>query len=278
MNLSNTCTLAGLLTWLKFTLNCLAWSPLDAVTRRQTFCFGAGALSTALFPRGQHKDWAFAAGPSNPAEAVRRGAANIPGYGQTDVFYPPIFLGNWKAVREILPNSGGSGSGLTLQYPIRFIRSIEDNAVIADRGWNQANLEKSIHELSAKSNSGNNAGGDPFLPSYQWTETDPNDLRLSFADGSKKDIKVTKRATEMTDETVFSSEFQRVTQTEDDGRAIPVITARRVMSKWKVIDSSTLEGIEVVYDVGGGDPMSGLGKVSDQNNVLSKSRLKLYRQ
>ena len=82
----------------------------------------------------------------------------------------------------------------------------------------------------------------------------------------------------MTDETVFSSEFQRVTQTQDDGREIPTITARRVISKWKVVDSLTLEGIEVVYDVGGGDPMSGLAKVSDRSNVLSKSRLKLYRQ
>lgn len=221
----------------------------------------------------------MAASPSNPAEAVRRGAAKIPGYGQTDVFYPESFLGNWKVVREILPTADGSGSGLTLQYPIRFIPAIEDNAVIADRGWNQANLEKSIRELSAKSNSNsnNNVGRDPLLPSYQWTETNPNDLRLLFADGSKKDIKVTKRANEMTDETVFSSEFQRVTQTQDDGRGIPVITARRVISKWKVVDSSTLEGIEIVYDVGGGDPMSGSAKVSDQNSVLSKSRLKLYR-
>lgn len=268
---------AVLLVWLNYSPECSGLSPQDAATRRQTLCVGAGALSPAFLPRMDHEDWAVAAGPANPAEAVRRGAANIPGYGQTDVFYPQTFLGNWKAVREILPTTSGTGPGLTLEYPIRFIRSIEDNAVVADRGWNQANLEKSIREISAKSNS-NKSGIANSLPSYQWTETNPNDLRLAFTDGSKKDIKVTKRATEMTDETVFSSEFQRVTQTQDDGREIPVITARRVMSKWKVLDSSTLEGIEIVYDVGGGDPMSGSAKVSDQSNILSKSRLKLYRQ
>lgn len=230
-----------------------------------------------LLPRDQHEDWAFAAGAANPAEAVRRGAANIPGYGQTDVFYPQSFLGNWKAVREILPaNSGsGSGAGLTLEYPIRFLPSIEDNAVVADRGWNQANLEKSIRQLAVGKSNDNNDANDALLPSYQWTETNPNDLRLSFADGSRKDIKVTKRATEKTDETVFSSEFQRVTQ--DDARGIPIITARRIMSKWKVVDSSTIEGIEVVYDVGGGDPMSGPTGASEQNKVLSKSRLQLQR-
>ena len=125
----------GLSVWINYSSQCSCWSPKDVASRRQTLCAGAGALSTTFFPRDHHqKDWAVAAGPANPAEAVRRSAANIPGYGQTDVFYPQTFLGNWKAVREILPTTaGGTGSGLTLEYPIRFIRSIEDNAGVADR-------------------------------------------------------------------------------------------------------------------------------------------------
>jgi len=193
--------------------NCLAWSP-QVLTRRQALAIGA--LPPAFLPGRSHDDWAYAASATNPAEAIRRGAASIPGYGPTDVFYPKPFLGNWKATREILPTgNAGSGASLTLEYPVRFISSIEDDAVVADRGYNQANLEKSIKQLSAKSSD----HGDSSLPSYTWVETNPNDLRIFFADGSRKDIKVTKRATEKTDETVFSSEFQRVSQ--DDTRGIP---------------------------------------------------------
>lgn len=283
MTLTNSPTLASaLFLWLTLSSSsCFGLSSSSpqqkASTRRQALSFGAGFFTTTILPHDDHQhDWAYAAGPVNPAEAVRRGAANIPGYGQTDVFYPQSFLGNWKAVREILPTNGnGSGASLTLEYPIRFLTSIEDNAVVADRGWNQANLEKAIRLLSASKDTNrneNNSAGDSLLPSYKWIETNPNDLRLTFADGSRKDIKVTKRATEKTDETVFSSEFSRVTQ--DDARGIPAITARRIISKWKVVGDA-IEGIEVVYDVGAGDPMLGPTAASEQNKVLSKSRLRL---
>ena len=105
---------------------------------------------------------------------------------------------------------------------------------------------------------------------------------------------MTKRATEATDTTVYSSEFQRVSQ-PDVATGIPVVTARRVMTKWKVRTTATaadaatntnsnsnnnssrkdsdsisisandasasasisIEGLEIVYDMGGGgDPLS----------------------
>jgi len=49
------------------------------------------------------------------------------------------------------------------------------------------------------------------------------------------------------------------------------------MSKWKVVDASTIEGIEVVYDAGGGDPLAGPAKLTEQNKIISKSRLRLQR-
>lgn len=231
---------------------------LVSVARRRAIQFVCG---TGIFI---HPRESIGAAPVNPAEAVRRSAANIPGYGQTDVFYPESFAGSWKAVREVLP------SGLKLEYPVRFLPSIEDRSVVADRGWNQANLERAIRQRTPQ--------GSPQvpLPLYQWTETNPNDLRIKFANGNVKDIKVTKRATEKTDNTVFSSEFQRVTT--EDSRGIPEITARRVMTKWKVLDGDIIEGIEVVYDVGGGDPMLGAATDARQNQILSKSRITLQRQ
>lgn len=152
---------------------------------------------------------------------------------------------------------------LDLDYTVRFIPSIEDGTVVADRGFNQGNLEAALR-------------GQDAVRSYQWTATNPNDLQLVFVDGTNKEIKVTKRATESTDSTVFSSEFQRVS--EDDERGIPSITARRVLTKLKVNKDSSLEGLEIVYNVGGGgDPLAlSLNSAQPQQpHVLSKSRLRL---
>jgi hypothetical protein len=236
-----------------------------------------GTLATGTLVCIVQNDAAFGASPVNPGEAIRRSAANIPGFGQSDVFYPPFFLGNWRAKRTILSittRKDGNEGDLTLEYSVRFLPSIEDNAVVADRGWNQANLEMAIQSLSAQKSEASPSESS-LAPSYQWTETNPNDLRLTFADGSRKEIKVTKRAVEKTGDGVFSSEFQRVTQ--EDSRGIPIITARRVMSKYKVVGSN-IEGIEIVYDAGGGDPLAGpIGELSSQPKVLSKSRLLLER-
>lgn len=238
-----------------------AWTSTDvSINRRQVVAVGTGFLVWG----STHPHESTAAAPVSPAEAVRRSASSIPGYGSSDVFYPRSFVGSWNAVRELLP------TGLTLEYPVRFLSSIEDNAVVADRGWNQANLEKAICKLSLKGSE-----SEATLPSYSWSETNPNDLRITFADGNKKEVKVTKRATEKADETVFSSEFQRVTQ--EDARGIPVISARRVISKWRIIDASNIEGIEVVYDAGGGDPLMGSTTSVEQNKILSKSRITLQR-
>lgn len=205
-----------------------------------------------------------AAPPSSPTEAIRRSAANIPGYGQTDVFYPLSFDGRWKVTREVVASDTIDPAKLpmTVIYDVRFIKSIDDGAVVADRGYNEAAYENAIL---------NNA-----VRSYEWTETNPNDLRLVLGDATRKDIKVTKRATERTDDTVSSSEFQRVTT--EDARGIPIISAHRVLQKWKVVNNEAIEGIEIVYDVGGnlGDPLAAT-PASSSPRIVSKSRLNLKR-
>ena len=224
----------------------------------------------------------IAAVPMDAGEAIRRGAANIPGYGSSDVFYPKSFEGSWKMTRDVeFPSASASSSSvLRLTYPVRFIQSIEDDAVVADRGYNQAELEAA---LARRVNSDSSS---PAVLSYEWAANNPNVVNVALSDGTKKEIKVTKRATERSEDTVSSSEFQRITQ-EDTRQiggpgAIPQISARRVVSKWKKIDDSTLEGIEIVYAVsGGGDPLStslpGQSKNNAAPTVLSKSRLYLVR-
>jgi hypothetical protein len=228
------------------------------VTRRVFAGTVACPIAGAWFSQ---PDTSQAAAPVDAGEAVRLYAANIPGYGPSDVFYPSTWMGTWRARREVVT---GNAEPMILEYSVRFLPSIQDNAVVADRGFNQANLEAALRKQ------------DDAVRSYEWKETNPNDLRMVLADGSRKDIKVTKRATETTDDTVFSSEFQRVSQ--EDARGIPAITARRVLTKWKVSNEKELEGLEIVYDMGfGGDPMSLQTVSTNQPKVLSKSRLLLQR-
>jgi hypothetical protein len=110
---------------------------------------------------------------------------------------------------------------------------------VADRGFNQANLETALR-------------GDDAVRSCTWTETNPNDLLLVLEDGTTKAVKVTKRSTERAadDSAVQSSEFQRVVL--DRPGTVPEVLARRVVTKWKCTAEGRLEGLEIVYDVGGG--------------------------
>lgn len=132
---------------------------------------------------------------------------------------------------------------------------------MADRGYNEASYENAL---------GNE------VQSYEWEKTNPNDLRIVFADATRKESKVTKRATERTEDTVSSSEFQRITT--ENARGIPVISAHRVRTKWKVVSETAIEGIEIVYDIGGnlGDPLAAASAPSTPQ-VISKSRLSLQR-
>lgn len=246
-------------------------------TRREILVAAtAFSVAASVFP-------AYAAAPLDAGEAIRRGAANLPGYGSSDVFFPKSFAGSWKMTRDVeFPSSGSPSSPpavLRLTYPVRFIQSIEDDAVVADRGYNQAELEAALAKKSTPSSPAS-------VLSYEWVANNPNVVKVALADGTKKEIKVTKRATERTSDTVSSSEFQRITQedtrqTNGGPGGIPQISARRVVSKWKKVDDSTLEGIEIVYAVGGGgDPLAtglnGPGNASTPT-ILSKSRLYLVR-
>lgn len=221
-----------------------------------------------------------AAAPLDAGEAIRRSAAGLPGYGPPDVYYPESFAGTWRLTREVeLP---GRTAPLRLEYAHRFVRSVQDGAVVADRGANQAELERALGRAVGGADGGGGSGDDTTttmassVRSVEWVPNNPNDLRIVLADGTRKEIKVTKRATERTEDTVSSSEFQRVTQ--EDERGIPTVFARRVVSKWKAVDGSTLEGLEIVYNMGGGDPLGGSSVVGNNPSVLSKSRLYLVRQ
>jgi hypothetical protein len=203
-------------------------------------------------------------------EAVRRSAANLPGYGQPDIYYPSSFIGKWKATRTIIasddPALRSFNLPLTISYDLRFITvdgdsngsSNSNGKVIADRAFNEASYYNAIRALLEVQMPAS-------IQSVNWSPFNPNVLNTIYNNGSSKEIKVTKRAAELDDDNstttlISSSEYRRVTATTG-GMGIPSISASRVMTKWKgegVGGDLIVEGIEIVYLDGmmGGDPLT----------------------
>lgn len=193
-----------------------------------------------------------------PETALRRVSAKIPGYGAPDVYYPVEWQGTWKMRRQVSFKDADT-SPLLLEYPIRFLL-FDENTVIADRAFNQVNLENALNTTPTTTT----------VRSSQWSSTNPNVLRIEYSNGKTKEIKVTKRATERANTTVFSSEFQLVTQ--EDDRGIPIVFPRRVVTKWRTSDDDTVEGLEMVYDTSDTQQQQ-----QQQQQLLSKSRILLQR-
>ncbi len=241
-------------------------------------------------------------------EAVRRSAANIPGYGQPDVFYPSSFAGKWRATRVIVSSDDvifdklSIPMPLTLFYDVRFItadgdgnnsNAKEGEKVIADRQFNEAsyyNALKAAIEAQQQSQSATSTSTLPTIQTVSWSQFNPNVCTINYSDSSTKEIKVTKRAAELDESAgiISSSEYRRIT-TSSGAMGIPSISASRVMTKWKSNDMSSsgsdgkqvVEGIEVVYSDGtvGGDPMTmGMGGSATKPQVSSKSRLRLEKR
>ena len=266
------------------------FSATASVTRRRVLTTSSSFLAGLLPPISM----AQAATPTTPGEAIRRSAANLPGLGPSDLFYPRDWQGLWKVTRNLLVPS----NIVLPEYTIRFLPSIEDDKVILDRGFSQAQLETAIgnfkqqqQSLSTESQSPpqqeSSSSSSSVVQSYQWVETNPNDLRLVFTNGGGlKDIKVTKRSSssstaQSTDSSstlvLSTSEFQRVTL-QSTATSIPTIGARRVLTQWKQVDANTLQALEVVYDMDASttNPLDNSSSGATPP-VLSKSRILLER-
>lgn len=237
-------------------------------------------------------------------EAIRRSAAKLPGYGQADVYYPPSFLGKWKATRVIVSSddpimtsyftlTDSSSSPLTISYDVRFITVdgdeqvvggvISGDKVIADRQFNEDSYYNALRE-AIESGSTRGMTGDslpPLLRAVSWSPSNPNVLTTNYNDGSSKEVKVTKRATELDEvnKIISSSEYRRITTVAPGTLGVPSIAASRILSKWKMNENGVVEGIEIVYTDGSlGDPlMAAGGNKQQQQQFSSKSRLRLER-
>ena len=213
-------------------------------------------------------------------EAIRLGMANVPGYGQPDIYYPQIFEGRWKMTRTITPTNVGENIKV-ITYEVRFLK--KDGNVVQDRGFNEANRLVALDTDKSL-----------LIRETKWDVTNPNVLTITYQDGTGKEFRVTKRACEgdinnSNRWNLSSSEFRRITDVGFNG--IPNLSASRVLTKWKPgVDDpkNVIEGLELVMEEGNlGDPMAFSGSVRSNPGSISqppggggakvKSRLRLDR-
>mmetsp|Transcript_21553 Transcript_21553/g.45316 ORF Transcript_21553/g.45316 Transcript_21553/m.45316 type:complete len:359 (+) Transcript_21553:101-1177(+) len=219
------------------------------------------------------------------AETIRIiSAKNIPGLGPPDVYYPAYFVGKWKVTRVISNSDDKLWQGINLpvklEHEMRFVPydayNSEDGGntnnvpAIADRAFN----ERSYYDALSSAYNGLTSKSLPSIQTSDWTPANPNVLSLTFADGSSKEIKVTKRSSDVSKDgsTAYNSEFRRITSVPASPSGsvggIPSIFGSRILSKWKKGavsnnegngDVNLIEGIEILYNevgkLGDNDPL-----------------------
>jgi hypothetical protein len=183
-------------------------------------------------------------------ETVRRAAANIPSYGEPDIYYPQAFRSRWTARRRVydvhasgplkspgldavfeeasrLAEQGDEG----VRYDVRFIE--RDGEIIADRAFNAEALALAVHGVTREAQFDR--------PTAEWSPSNPNVLTLR--EGSRLvEYKVTRRSTEQPAPFAFgSSEYERVADAGSDGvfGSVPLIQARRIETRYRWAPAGT---------------------------------------
>ena len=227
------------------------------------------ATSSVLFNLGICATPQNAVAAQTAGEAIRRSAANIPGYGQPDIFFPSSFIGKWKATRTIVASDDPYISQLAIPiaitHDVRFITvdgdgggagagagSGSDDKVISDRKFNEASyynaikaeVEKKNQDQSQDPSQRSKLKVPPSIQSINWSPFNPNVCTSNYSDGSSREVKVTKRAAELDADAdaasssgiilISSSEYRRITTVSSGSYGgIPSISASRVLTKWK---------------------------------------------
>jgi hypothetical protein len=211
------------------------------------------------------------------AEAIRLLASkSIPGLGPPDIYCPGYFVGKWKTTRVISSSDDAffkDLENLGVKLPIKVISEMrfvpydagrdfqESNGAnpnnvpaIADRSFNERSYYASLSEEIGRLYSSTKSM--PSIQSLNWTPTNPNVLSLDYSDGSSKEVKVTKRSCDVSNDgnNIFSSEFRRITAVPSSSGiagGIPSVYKSRVLTKWKQVSNDVIEGIEILYNEAG---------------------------
>ena len=210
-------------------------SPLSSLPRSAIL---RGALLSPLLALPAQPAWADA------VEEIRKAASVVPGYGPSDLLFPPAFRGRWLVTRTVVDVAYPLGKDKApadealiadrqlagpLQYEVRFVETSDEAAyganVIPDRAFNteqrQAALSAvAIDELEAK-----------------WSASNPNVVTLRNRRSNEvTETKVTKRSIETPGEGAFgTSEYARVADAGSGGvlGGVPRIRATRERVRYR---------------------------------------------
>ena len=240
---------------------------VDSLERRSAFkCILGVTLGISSLGSNPSSSWAA----ENTAEAIRQTMSNVPGYGPSDIFYPECFEGKWKVKRTMYNEGGSNETPNVSDYEVRFIR--KENGIVADRGFNEAS------RIASSTNDGK------LVRETIWDVTNPNVLTLLFKDGTSKEIRITKRSSEVSgnpssldDWLMQSSEFARVSEVGQSG--IPDLSITHTLAKWKPgVNKDVIEGIELAFNEGNlGDPMAFSSQPIGTGKTKIKSRIRMER-
>ena len=232
--------------------------------------------------------------------------ANTIALSPPDVYYPDYFVGKWRVTRLVTSSDDNDFQGLPLPLKIvcemRFVpydagKDFDDfsnssnSPAIADRAFNERSFNEALASLIGQLRAAglSTAKAPLAVQKLDWTPTNPNVLSISYSDGSSKEIKVTKRSSDVDTkgDGVFSSEFRRITDVSSSPSSvaggIPNVYKSRVLTKWKRADNTSstdnvdlIEGIEMAYVEQGtlgdnsNDPAGGTGAFSSLYGTNSK--------
>ena len=227
-------------------------------------------------------------------------------FSPPDVYYPDYFVGKWRVTRLISSSDDNDFKGLPLplkiEHEMRFVpydagKDFDDfsasgnTPVIADRAFNERSYNEALSSIigQLRASGLSTTKAPTTVQKLDWTPTNPNVLSISYSDGGSKEIKVTKRSSDVDPKAdgVFSSEFRRITDVSSNPSSvaggIPNVYKSRVLTKWKRADNTSsdgnvdlIEGIEMAYVEQGtlgennNDPAGGNGAFSSLYGTNSK--------
>lgn len=244
---------------------CARRSFLCSVSSCTVFSLAVSTLS--LSPFANDAGAAELESPTSTRETIARVAANLPGYGEPDIYYPAQFLGSWRCSRTLtaltFPASVDSGSSgfsahqwladmdascaamyremeatlnRSIEYRTRFFQ--RDGHVILDRAFDAYERSRAEQPFSGRT-----------VVEARWNPNNPNILAIECIDGTIRELKVTKRATEDSGspDAFGFSEYYRVADTTTGKimSGVPQLVGLRVQARYRKMKEGAIEGLEL---------------------------------
>ena len=234
------------------------------------------------------------------ADAARRAAALVPGYGPQDALFPAIFRGRWSVRAQVVEIKTPRGeenapvealrrarTATSLSYEARYLDANGGGGIILQNEGSGVSLGTRRYASRVIADRGFNAeryaaaqpGAAP-LQDYtaKWDAGFPNTLTLTSPSGVAETKVIKRLIEEPYDGTFGTSEYARLTVAGPAGdlKAAPSVLAQRVQTKykWEPPPSGSEEGVHTIEALELAVLASGFGDPAGATPLLVvKSRL-----